>query len=1347
VANPYHVRLAISQYGDLFRAELFTEDLGDTDGELLPADWRASFERWMEFLQGGGALAADTEEEIGAQLFDWLLGGITNRAKWTEVLDRLQREPSRPLRLLIDSSTPTGPAGQAAEADGIHNLPYGLLFDRQRGSFVFRPQPGRTPFQYVRIVRRCTPRLLHLERARWPLRILVAAAEPEGLVFDGAQQLGRLLRGLAALEGYAVSVCTPGGVRPLAEVLKRDAAPGAADGAGLPLRTTREQLKAALAAGWYDLLHLMAHGRGSGLLLCQADGAAAELRGLELGEWCNPPCTCTAPCTGRCRENPRTQLAFLQVCKAARTGGRGAFGGLAQRLINPAGGDLAAVVASPYVLEANHSTEAALAFYEHLAREEQPDQALRRDLAMASAGWAFLDLWVRPNSLGDTGSRGAYQFVSPYRGLASFKERDADVFFCREAEVAELERMLRDECVVTVVGDSGSGKSSLLQAGLIHRVRTEGLAGRSGWHIVSVKPGAEPARNLMAGLLLGEGGDAAALPTPKEWQEALTALLQASCSEQNPLLLVIDQFEEMFTLCKNEAERGAVGRALAGFAQQAGGNARIVLGMRSDYLGSAATLPELGARTRRPWVLGPPGEAEVRAIVACPAEAYGYRFEGPAAGGDTSRQRGLLGRILSDPLLGAKDSQAEGGSPAARTPLPLLEFALERLWLRAVNRGSQEFSHDDYDLMGGLGGAIAQHADDVYQALPLKFKGRHPDPQRLAEFIFTSVVSTGKTRRPRVREELEEESGDPAVTRDLIDHLVGERLLTIRSDSNDLSRSQVDIAHEVLIVRWDKLRDWLNNDTQDRQLREDFQRDAESYAKHGQRLPPPATQVDYLSWLDRKGPTLTLTQKTLVQAMRRQVRLRGRIRAAVVGGSLVVTGLMAFLTIWALGERSKADTEKSKAETQKQRAEGALRRIEETMATDLVRSVGRRFIALERGEVDALLTLASLKKDQERVRVLFVEKLVADPAKARRLIRRAEMVLHAAVGLVSTRRQRTLDRLVKTLRKAKDEEIRLACAMGIAALHPEDPAIVAACFTPIVSRFKVETDTIAQAKMKNALQWLYTRPGARPAAGLILRAMRTEKSSFALYALAKGLKAVAARLTAEQARQGVSPILKALQEKTINSDARGALGEGLKAVAARLTAEQARQAVGQILKGMRSTTNLFLKGMRSTTNLYVLGALGEGLMAVAAKLAVGQASKLAAEAAGLILKARQKSPNYALRALGGGLKAVAEMLPTEQTIVCTLYLIESLDRDSMVLANILDFLYARLSVTGLIRVLKSPFCVGKTRQAVLRQLEKHPKINRRFTTLWDMVDWIDASRPDLKDELRIPPVRPQGLAP
>src|SRR5262245_14158632 len=125
--NPYHVRLALSQYGAQFRAELFTEDLGDTDGELLPPDWQAQFDCWMAYLQGGGELRPGADAVVGGQLFAWVFGKGANRGKWDEVLRHLERQPGRPLRLLIDTSSLVTAAAPDKDCDRIHNLPYGLL--------------------------------------------------------------------------------------------------------------------------------------------------------------------------------------------------------------------------------------------------------------------------------------------------------------------------------------------------------------------------------------------------------------------------------------------------------------------------------------------------------------------------------------------------------------------------------------------------------------------------------------------------------------------------------------------------------------------------------------------------------------------------------------------------------------------------------------------------------------------------------------------------------------------------------------------------------------------------------------------------------------------------------------------------------------------------------------------------------------------------------------------------------------------------------------------------------------------------------------------------------------------
>jgi len=142
----YHVRLAISQYGEQFRAELFTEDLGDTDGDLLKADW--------DELLGklGPAPTEDDARAVGREMFAQMLGLGRNRGKWTAVVAQA-RDQGKPLRLLVDATT-----------DAVRDLPFGLLRDDEPEHYLFRgAAPGGEAIQFVRILRRCPPKLLHLD--------------------------------------------------------------------------------------------------------------------------------------------------------------------------------------------------------------------------------------------------------------------------------------------------------------------------------------------------------------------------------------------------------------------------------------------------------------------------------------------------------------------------------------------------------------------------------------------------------------------------------------------------------------------------------------------------------------------------------------------------------------------------------------------------------------------------------------------------------------------------------------------------------------------------------------------------------------------------------------------------------------------------------------------------------------------------------------------------------------------------------------------------------------------------------------------------------------------------------
>jgi WD40 repeat protein/tetratricopeptide (TPR) repeat protein len=858
--TPYHVRLALSQYGDHFRAELFTEDLGDTEGDLVRADWSILEQHWSDFLMGGGDLSSDNARTVGKEMFSKLLGGTENAAKWQQILARAGRE-GRPVRLLVDST-----------ADVVRSLPFGLLCDSLDNHYVFRPTKDGPPVRFARIIRRCTPRPIQLSIR--PLRMLLAVAEPTGLGFDAAALTAHFARNLP--EAFEVWVCGADGQVRISEAL-----PGSRD-RWQPayfepfVKTTRRALCSALEQNEFEVLHLIAHGRGGDkILLCKTDASPDDVTADELGEWCQRG----------------MQLAFLQACKASYPGEQGGYGGVAQQLLNPKSGNLAAVVAATYPIRAATATAAALDFYQGLAQEKDIDEAINRSGPLTNDAiggsqqldfiWAFLELWVRPRALGQTGTRGAFQFVSPYRGLSKFEERDADIFFGREPDIAELIKLIRDEPIVAIIGDSGSGKSSLLRAGLAARVRKEALRD-SNWQIVSVTPGQHPVESLLAAL--GENSEATVSTS------SVFTAIDRSCSREKPLLLLVDQAEEVLTLCQDVRERETLAIALGQAAEAFVERFRLVLAMRSDYAGRVAALPGIGHSLSRPWLLRLPTEEQFRRIVEQPALFHQYRFEGPLTDGKSVHAQPLLTRLLLDPLLERGEGAASDQSAA---PLPLIEFALERLWIQAVARGSDVFTHDDYDRLGGASGAVALHAEEIYQELAARID-LGDAPQAMMERILTGLVSARQTSRPRRRSDLETESGSAQHAQRIIDHLVGERLLTLRASRLDRDEPEIELAHEVLITRWDRFLKWLEQDAETRAFIEEFQQDAERWNVGVASLPKPRQPENlpgierakrYLDGLERLQSPLTAAQQAfareLAELRARDTEEKDRLRAAV----------------------------------------------------------------------------------------------------------------------------------------------------------------------------------------------------------------------------------------------------------------------------------------------------------------------------------------------------------------------------------------------------------------------------------------------------------------------------------
>ncbi len=332
---------------------------------------------------------------------------------------------------------------------------------------------------------------------------------------------------------------------------------------------------------------------------------------------------------------------------------------------------------------------------------------------------------------------------APYLGLTTFQCEDSHLFFGRDQLVDELTEQVSTRRFTAVFGPSGAGKSSLLRAGLAPRFA----------HVVVMAPGAHPVEECAARLAETTGVPAA---TP------------ASVAEE--IVLVVDQFEEIFTLCAAEAERAAFIAMLAAVARAEGGPARVVLGVRADFYARCADHPDLVAALRGNQVLiGPPAAEDLREIVVRPARERGYVVESA-----------LLAAIVADAV----------GQAGA---LPLVSHALLETWRR---RRGNTLTLAGYQAAGGIDGALATTAEQLYTSLT-------DSQQRVARDLLLRLTAIGEgtepTRRRVARTEL-----DPDIA-PLLELLAGARLVT-------LDESTVTLAHEALIRAWPRLGRWLRDD-------------------------------------------------------------------------------------------------------------------------------------------------------------------------------------------------------------------------------------------------------------------------------------------------------------------------------------------------------------------------------------------------------------------------------------------------------------------------------------------------------------------------------------------------------
>ncbi len=344
----------------------------------------------------------------------------------------------------------------------------------------------------------------------------------------------------------------------------------------------------------------------------------------------------------------------------------------------------------------------------------------------------------------------------PYVGLASFQTGDADRFFGREALTATLVDLVRRRRFTGVFGASGSGKSSLLRAG---------LAARSDDPVVIITPGRDPVEECAVALAGLTGESPVAAKAELSASPGNLHLWIRKAAAERDLLLVVDQFEEVFTQCA-AADREWLVRALTAAANADNSRVRVVIGVRADFYGHCGRYPDLIAALHGSQVLvGPMSADELRLAITEPAARAGATVE-----------MALVVRLVAD---------VTGRASA----LPLVSHALVETWRR---RRGMTLSLAGYEQAGGVEHAIARTAEEVFGALSAE--GR-----RDARAVLLRLIALGEgtedTRRRVRRHELE-------VDQALLDRLARARLITLDDDT-------VELTHEALIQAWPRLRDWI----------------------------------------------------------------------------------------------------------------------------------------------------------------------------------------------------------------------------------------------------------------------------------------------------------------------------------------------------------------------------------------------------------------------------------------------------------------------------------------------------------------------------------------------------------
>lgn len=481
---------------------------------------------------------------------------------------------------------------------------------------------------------------------------------------------------------------------------------------------------------------------------------------------------------------------------------------------------------------------------------------------------------------------------SPFPGLRSFREDDANIFFGRGRETDALIKQVSENAFVAVVGASGSGKSSLVRAGLIARLRQGAIEGSQTWDIVDFTPGDHAFKSLTNALM-------ATLPTlapqsdrtfARELDEFTQDLetgvdrlrntlnrILSDAPEHKKIFLFIDQFEELFTLTP-PVLRGQFIATLANVLRQS--QIQVVVTLRADFYHQVMKYPELAELLNDGnFNLIAPRRDALRDMIERPADRSGLDIE-----------TGLVNTILND----------TGDEPGN---LALMAYLLDELYEVCKFKG--ELTQEAYDDLGGVEGAIGKRAENVF----VKIKGDKGDKIRAIHFIFPELVDVddeGNATRRRYTYVADNES---ELVQMMVSDLVGARLLT--SDFGVL-----EVAHEALLREWKRLAQWIDREQDNLRLRRQLLNDARNW-EHNNRSQDLLYRGGILeeaqNFIDQNPQIESLAIEYIKKAKARsekEDKQRKRLIAFLVVG-ILLTSSLAMLSLYgfenASSQRQRAD--------------------------------------------------------------------------------------------------------------------------------------------------------------------------------------------------------------------------------------------------------------------------------------------------------------------------------------------------------------------------------------------------------------------------------------------------------